>query len=104
MYRKFTRELWGKALIYFMEVASMCFWLGSLLATVFQCIPLSAVWDYSIDDAWCIDIVQFYNANAGIMIGMDTILYLMPIIFTWHLRLCRAQKIGLNVLFSLGFW
>lgn len=85
-----------------MEALSIVFWLGSLLATIFRCIPLEAIWNWSISDSWCIDIATFYHANASIMIGMDLVLYLMPIIFTWNLHLSRSQKIGLNVLFGLG--
>jgi hypothetical protein len=64
-----------------MEALSIVFWLGSLLATIFRCIPLEAIWNWSISDSWCIDIATFYHANASIMIGMDLVLYLMPIIF-----------------------
>lgn len=64
--------------------------------------PLHAIWDWSVTEGTCINVSAFYIANAVTMIGMDIVLYVMPVIFTWKLRLSRAKKIGLNVLFGLG--
>lgn len=102
MYRKFTLETWGKASILFAEVTSVCFWIGSVFATAFQCVPLSAVWNPKIA-GWCIDIKAFYVSNAIIMIAMDMVLYAMPIIFTWHLNFTPSKRLGLRILFGLGF-
>ncbi|KIW00352.1 uncharacterized protein PV09_08064 [Verruconis gallopava] len=103
LYRAFTRNLWGTVLICFMELASILFWLGSFLATVFECVPLAAIWDWTITEGWCIDVVLFYHANASIMIAMDCVLYLIPILFTWNLQLSRQKRVGIVVLFGLGF-
>jgi hypothetical protein len=102
MYRKFTRETCALLSIYFMETASLLFWLGSILATVLACIPLEAVWNWNITRGWCVQQHVFYMSNAAIMIGMDIVLYMMPVVFTWKLNLPRVKKVGLNVLFGLG--
>ena len=102
MYRSFTRDYWPTRLLDLMVVLSTLFWIGSVLATTLTCIPLQAVWDWSITEGWCMDLSMFYISNASIMIGMDIVLYATPIVFTYHLKMPRSRKIGLNILFGLG--
>lgn len=89
-------------LIYAMHAATVIFGVSGVFAVIFQCVPISSSWDPSIT-GHCINIPAFYYANAGIMIGMDAILYIMPILFTWNIQLRPAQKFGLRFLFGLGF-
>jgi hypothetical protein len=102
MYHKFTRTQWGKYLIWTMSAASLLFWFGSVMATVLECIPLRAVWDWSITEGWCIDLSLFYISNAAIMIGMDCMLYAMPIIFTWKVRMTWQRKFTMQIVWALG--
>jgi hypothetical protein len=102
MYKKFTMEWWGVWSIRLMIFLSFVFWLGAVFSTALECIPLALLWGGATSGS-CINIRMFYIANASIMIGLDTILYLMPIVFTWGLTLSLSQTIGLRILFGLGF-
>jgi hypothetical protein len=46
--------------------------------------------------------MAFHLFNSSFMLATDTVLYVMPLVFTWNLRLQRAQRIGLNIMFALG--
>ncbi|TLD19400.1 hypothetical protein E2P81_ATG07017 [Venturia nashicola] len=102
MYRQFTVEVGYRWFIYAMHVATVIFGLSSVFAVIFQCLPISSTWDGSVM-GHCINTAAFFYANAGIMIGMDMILYIMPVLFTWGIQLRPAQKFGLRFLFGLGF-
>jgi hypothetical protein len=102
MYRKFTRSKWGKYIITTMQYGSGGFWAGSLVTISVECTPLDRVWDPQVTEGRCLNMSAFYIANASIMIGMDMVLYMLPIAFTCKLNLPRAKKVGLNVLFGLG--
>lgn len=102
MYEQFTVEPYYRWFIYVMHIATVVFGVGSVFTVIFQCRPISKLWDMNIMGD-CINVPVFYYANAGIMIGMDVILYIMPILFTWGIQLQPAQKFGLRFLFGLGF-
>lgn len=85
-----------------MQVLSVIFGLSGVLGVIFQCVPIASAWDPSIV-GHCLNKEAFWYSNGAIMIGFDTVLYIMPMIFTWNLQLPRNQKIGLRLLFALGF-
>ncbi|KAE9971912.1 hypothetical protein EG327_009684 [Venturia inaequalis] len=102
MYRQFTVEVHYRWFIYAMHVATLAFGIGSVFVVIFQCLPISSAWEWNVV-GHCINVPAFYFANAGIMIGMDLILYIMPMLFTWGIQLRPLQKFGLRFLFGLGF-
>lgn len=102
MYQQLIIEIYYHWFIYTMYVATVVFGISSVFAVMFQCLPIASSWDSRVVGR-CVNISSFYYANAGIMIGMDMILYILPIIFTWGLQLRPAQTFGLRFLFGLGF-
>lgn len=102
MYRHFTMLRYNHWWISAMQVLSVIFGLSGVLGVIFQCVPIASAWDPSIV-GHCLNKEAFWYSNGAIMIGFDTVLYIMPMIFTWNLQLPRNQKIGLRLLFALGF-
>lgn len=77
------------------------FGVSSILAAGLQCIPVSMLWDPSVL-GHCININNFYFANAGIHMVSEILIYILPIQTLWHLHLPMRQKLGLCGLMSIG--
>lgn len=82
-------------------------WLISqLLVTIFQCLPVNAVWDRfkdpSLMSACTVNLNQFFNGNSIPNIVTDAMIIVLPMPFIWQLHLPKSQKIALTNVFILG--
>ncbi|KAL8974426.1 MAG: hypothetical protein Q9197_001331 [Variospora fuerteventurae] len=77
------------------------FTIGSVFATILQCIPIKASWNRDME-ATCTNSASFWIAFAVINILTDAIILFLPMREVLHLQLGRREKIGLLALFSLG--
>ncbi|QDS70331.1 hypothetical protein FKW77_008650 [Venturia effusa] len=102
MYRQFTMLCYNHWWISGMEVLSVIFALSGVVGVIFQCVPVTSAWNPNII-GHCLNKPAFWYSNGAIMIVLDTVLYIMPMVFTWNLQLPLRQKICLRLLFALGF-
>lgn len=77
------------------------FYLASEVVTIFQCTPISKVWNKK-QPGHCIEILKFYYANAGVNIATDLMILLLPIPVIKSLNLPKREKFALAFLFLLG--
>jgi hypothetical protein len=77
------------------------FWIASIFAIIFTCVPVRAAWDYSIKGK-CYPVVDFYYAFSGFNIATDILLCVLPIPTLWALRMPKVQRVVLCILFSMG--
>ncbi|OAA69092.1 hypothetical protein ISF_03467 [Cordyceps fumosorosea ARSEF 2679] len=75
--------------------------IGSICATIFQCVPVAGAWNHSIE-ARCINSGQFWVAYAVMNILTDVMVLLLPIPVIKNLSLGRRDKAMLYGLFLLG--
>jgi fucose permease len=71
---------------------------------VFQCKPVSAVFDGSGSSAQCIPLVTLYLASAPVNIITDLAILVLPIPVLTGMRLPQKQKTILVVTFALGIF
>ena len=76
-------------------------WISAIFATVFQCRPINAAWDFTIEGK-CYSFVNFLYASAGVNIATDLIVCLAPIPYFWKLNLPVRQKMIVSFLFLVG--
>ena len=76
-------------------------WIGSTLANGLSCIPLRALWDFSITDAKCINLLALYKAGS-VNIVTDVLIVILPITSLWKVQISKAQKISISFIFMLG--
>lgn len=76
--------------------------VGSVFATIFQCVPISAFWDKSVIRPRCIDSDAFWYAYGIINILTDAIILGLPVHEVMKLQLPRREKLGLLLVFLLG--
>ncbi|KAK5164648.1 uncharacterized protein LTR77_009854 [Saxophila tyrrhenica] len=69
----------------------------------FLCSPVAKLWDPSMEGS-CMSAVDYWYSVAGIDIGLDFLILLLPLPAIVRLRLPRKQKLGLVLVFLLGFF
>lgn len=84
-----------------MHLFAFSFGFACVTIVIFQCLPVKKMWNGAVEGR-CIDIDAFSYFNAIFMLVNDIVLYIMPVIFTWHLQLRRPHRIAVNCLFALG--
>jgi hypothetical protein len=87
---------------YIMLVAIAVHGLWLVLAQIFGCVPTQAFWDATVQ-AYCLPRVPMWFSNAAVNILTDFALFLMPLVVLRTIRLPKRQKLGLYVVFALGF-
>lgn len=75
--------------------------IGSICATIFQCIPVAGAWNHSIKSR-CINSGQFWVAYAVMNILTDVMVLVLPIPMIQKLTLGKRDKTMLYGLFLLG--
>lgn len=76
----------------------------TILINLFGCIPVSGAWNRRPTDvSVCITTSGFYYYTSAINIATDLLLLVLPIPILAGLRVQRAAKLGLVVMFSMGF-
>lgn len=83
---------------------------GQMLTTVFQCIPISALWnqydpvnppDPSTFEC-SVKIHPLFIGKSVPHIATDILILLFPLPYIWNLQLRLSQKIAMSVIFGLG--
>jgi hypothetical protein len=72
------------------------------LVTVFQCRPISYVWDKDLKGGQCINYNTVAWVNAGINILQDILIVVLPVNELRSLQMGKKKKVGLFVMFGLG--
>jgi hypothetical protein len=78
------------------------FWVISLFAICFTCYPIQALWDWTIPDAKCYPVVNYFYVAAAFNIATDVVLCVLPIPTLWSLKMPKAQRFVVSILFSFG--
>jgi hypothetical protein len=77
------------------------FWISSVFAIIFTCLPVQAAWDFTIQGK-CFPVVTFFYVYAGFNIATDIILCVAPIPLLWAMKLPTRQKFIVCILFGIG--
>ncbi|KAF2195806.1 hypothetical protein K469DRAFT_650000 [Zopfia rhizophila CBS 207.26] len=88
--------------MYSTAVVIVGLWFSGVLVTVFQCRPVSAVWDFTNPNGKCINFVDYLYASSAVTIATDLVLCVLPWPYIWRLQLPLKQRIILCLLLSGG--
>ncbi|EXJ63894.1 hypothetical protein A1O7_00229 [Cladophialophora yegresii CBS 114405] len=95
--------------IHMMQVLAAGFGISSVLVVLFQCVPLSGVWNRNLEpreehgDAECINLMAFFYFNSIFMIVNDIVMYLIPMVLLWKVETIRDHRRSLYALFGICF-
>jgi hypothetical protein len=104
-YATLTIDHYPRISIYAMHCVAFAFGTTCILVTLFQCHPISKMWDGPEDNGLpghCVNMNDFNYFNSSFMLATDLVLYAMPLAFTWRLHVSRPQRVAVNLLFALG--
>ncbi|KAG8410067.1 hypothetical protein J3459_007766 [Metarhizium acridum] len=68
----------------------------------FICVPVEKLWRPAIEGR-CVSELGVWLANASSTIFSDVVILLLPIPQVWRLQLKTLEKVGLTLVFGLGF-
>ncbi|KAH7303701.1 hypothetical protein BKA65DRAFT_416406 [Rhexocercosporidium sp. MPI-PUGE-AT-0058] len=88
--------------LYAIGIVVLGFWISSIFAIIFTCVPIEAAWDYTIRNARCIDILMYLYISAGFNVATDMLLCFLPLPTIWNLKMPKTQRVVVCLLFSLG--
>ena len=84
-------------------VAILClFYIATFFVKIFVCVPRARIWNKSVPGR-CLDNAAVLNANGIFNLLTDVIILLVPLKAVWGLQLDRRRKIGVVMVFTLGF-
>lgn len=92
---------WLRNVVYGTGIVILCFWIASIFAIIFTCVPVQAAWDYNIKGR-CFPIVNFFYTSSAFNIFTDLLLVGLPIPTLWALDMPKPQRTVLICLFGLG--
>ncbi|KAL1598395.1 hypothetical protein SLS59_006679 [Nothophoma quercina] len=88
-----------RGMIAFMFIHGLVFFL----LVVFQCLPISSIWDKTITNAKCLPVSAVIGfTGAGLSIVEDIIILLLPLPVVWNLQMSTKKKIGVIFMISVG--
>ena len=78
-------------------------WHGAFVfAFIFQCTPISTVWDVSNLNPTCVNRIKLWEAYAISDVLTDAMVLSMPIPAVWYLQMGTRQKWAVSGIFLLG--
>ncbi|KAK7749659.1 hypothetical protein SLS53_000237 [Cytospora paraplurivora] len=100
--RSLTYE-WTKISLWILMAVVVVTGLADIGIVATTCLPLHAFWDETTHAAYCHP-REVYYAIAGLQIGTDFLIFLLPLPVVWSMRSPRDQKAVLITVFSFGFF
>lgn len=73
-----------------------------ILTTVFQCMPIQGLWDYSVKAHCGVNINDFFIGNAVPNIITDWAMLILPLPYVWKIQRSTTQKVALCGAFAMG--
>ena len=76
--------------------------IAYIIVTIFQCLPVEAIWNKAVKHASCIDSEAFWFSFAIINIISDVTILALPIPQILKLHLSWRNKLGVTAIFMMG--
>ncbi|OJI88361.1 hypothetical protein ASPTUDRAFT_195907 [Aspergillus tubingensis CBS 134.48] len=81
---------------------TVALFIAVLFVDIFQCSPVTYVYDFSIPNGSCINQGAFYVATAATYLFTDVLVLSIPIIITWGLQMPLRRKVAVCVVLCMG--
>lgn len=70
--------------------------------TIWQCVPIHAIWDLQRSNARCLSISGVAYANAAVNIATEVAILVLPLPLLQKLRVSKSKKAALYAIFGAG--
>jgi len=75
-----------------------------IIGTFFQCTPVAAFWNKSIQHKWCFNQKPWWISYAALQILLDFVLLALPVRQVLKLQMSRLERFGLILVFCTGLF
>ncbi|KAL8671650.1 MAG: hypothetical protein Q9168_003856 [Polycauliona sp. 1 TL-2023] len=96
-----TSRTWGIC-NYALMFASVAFCLISLFGSAFACTPVSFIWDRTIQDGHCINLIGLARFTCITGVLTDILILTLPMPIVWNMHMKRSKKVAVSGVFLLG--
>lgn len=96
-----AQGLFEKTIRLFITILCL-FYVATFFVKIFLCVPRARIWNKSVPGT-CLDNAAVLNTNGIFNLLTDVIILLIPLKAVWNLQLDRRRKIGVVMVFTLGF-
>ncbi|OHE97152.1 hypothetical protein CORC01_07593 [Colletotrichum orchidophilum] len=103
LYLRILRDLNYRKACYVVLFFVVCVSLWTILSAIFFCVPIRKNWDDTVTGVCFKKGVAWY-VNAGLNILTDFMILILPLPILPKIKQSRRQKIGLYLIFVLGFF
>ncbi|KAE8148625.1 hypothetical protein BDV25DRAFT_141583 [Aspergillus avenaceus] len=106
-YLRLDQRRWMRLTVYSMLIINLAVEVASAIYLALACMPPSLFWDYENKHGHCFDPVKqqvLYDSNGIFNIITDIIVYILPIIMLWRIRITKRQRYALYCIFGLGIF
>lgn len=102
MYYRIFHTPFFKKMVIAVGTYVICWAITITFLFTFICVPVQKLWRPEIP-GHCVSELGVWLANASSTIFSDIMILLLPIPQVWKLNLRTPEKVGLTVVFGLGF-
>lgn len=78
--------------------------VATVFGTLFQCTPVAAAWDFTIENSKCMEIRPLYYFSTSFSAATDIFLCILPLPLFWRLKITLHEKIIVSCLFGVGLF
>ncbi|EXF83067.1 hypothetical protein CFIO01_06239 [Colletotrichum fioriniae PJ7] len=103
LYLRILRDLNYRKACYVVLFIVVCVSLWTVLSSIFFCVPITKNWDRAITGV-CFSQGIAWFVNAALNILTDFMILILPLPILPKIKQSRRQKIGLYLIFALGFF
>jgi hypothetical protein len=93
---------WVKHTLFVLAALVTSVAIVTIFGTIFQCRPIAAAWDFTIQNGSCIQVRTLFLFATVFSVLTDVLLCVIPMPLIWRLKISMQDKIGISGLFGLG--
>lgn len=101
-HRLFGINRWFRITLFVAAALTIMWWIAAFLDSIFECVPLQAIWDKGIRDPKCQDVRASALGTGIANMILDIIFLVIPLPMIWKLHVTRRIKVSLTGIFLLG--
>jgi hypothetical protein len=104
-YLRLSPDRTFRRLIFATMIFVGCYTIATILVNFFACRPIAAAWNpklLELPGAYCVNRFEFYFAQAGLNIGSDVWIVILPMKTIWSLQMPLNQRLLVTGIFASG--
>ncbi|KAI3325752.1 hypothetical protein HD806DRAFT_553010 [Xylariaceae sp. AK1471] len=91
---------WTSAIVLALHTLFHVAWV---FAENLSCTPYRKIWDITVSWGTCINVKGLYVPAAAVNLASDIIILILPQKAIWALQMSKKNKIGVSLMFTIGF-